>query len=63
MEIEGTESAEFSLLSDEPTGAATIIENHDLSTAPLITREAYELGQYVSSNTQYGVLGRLISTQ
>ncbi|KNZ73824.1 hypothetical protein J132_09465 [Termitomyces sp. J132] len=38
------------------------MEAHDLSTAPLITREAYDYGGYSKSSSQYGVLGRVVST-
>ncbi|KAF8076252.1 hypothetical protein FPV67DRAFT_1558760 [Lyophyllum atratum] len=35
--------------------------SHDLSTAPLVTREAYEMAGYAGTANQYGVMGRLMS--
>ncbi|KAG6840465.1 hypothetical protein C0991_006601, partial [Blastosporella zonata] len=60
--------AEFSLLGSGESSAASdhgilAMEMHDLSTAPLITREAFDLGGYSKLTTQYGVLGRVVSTQ
>ncbi|KAG6903380.1 hypothetical protein C0995_013133 [Termitomyces sp. Mi166 len=55
-------SAEFLLLDEDSVGRAISMETHDLSTAPLITKEAYDGGGYLRSSSQYGVLGRVLST-
>lgn len=39
------------------------ISNHDLATAPLLTREAYELIERSGRATQYGVLGKALAIQ
>lgn len=44
-------------------GSEGQIEKHDLSTAPLMTRDAYNIAGYSEDATQYGVMGRAISTQ
>ncbi|KAH0587287.1 hypothetical protein H2248_006090 [Termitomyces sp. 'cryptogamus'] len=56
------DSAEFLLLDGDSAFYPTAMEAHDLSTAPLITREAYDYGGYSKSSSQYGVLGRVVST-
>ncbi|TRM67969.1 hypothetical protein BD626DRAFT_480382 [Schizophyllum amplum] len=35
--------------------------DHDLDTAPLILRDAYDAGRFELRSTQYGVLGRVLS--
>ncbi|KAG5648682.1 hypothetical protein DXG03_000028 [Asterophora parasitica] len=62
MALDHNDSAEFSLL-DQDVDAETPMEHHDLSTAPLITREAYDLGGDTATSGQHGVLGRMLSTQ
>ncbi|KAG6832927.1 hypothetical protein H0H92_004811 [Tricholoma furcatifolium] len=44
-------SVEFSLLADR--NSCPTMETHDLLTAPLITREAYDLGGHAISTPQY----------
>ena len=39
------------------------ISQHDMATAPLLTREAYLLTQRSGQATQYGVLGRALAIQ
>ena len=37
--------------------------DHDLDTAPLITRDAFDTGDFATRSTQYGVFGSIVSTQ
>lgn len=55
-------SEEFSLLDQDCITPQASMETHDLSTAPLITKEAYDIGGYARAASQYGVMGRVIST-
>ncbi|KAL1721793.1 hypothetical protein EV715DRAFT_194622, partial [Schizophyllum commune] len=36
--------------------------DHDLDTAPLITRDAFDTGDFATRSTQYGVFGSIVST-
>ncbi|KAG5637010.1 hypothetical protein H0H81_006110 [Sphagnurus paluster] len=54
---------EYSLLDQEYIEEEHVIEKHDISTAPLITRDAYVSGGYPDAASQYGVIGRILSTQ
>jgi len=55
-------AAEFILLDQISPDSQNLVETHDISTAPLITRDAFELAHHAKSHTQYGVMGRMIST-
>ncbi|KAG6817205.1 hypothetical protein H0H87_011563 [Tephrocybe sp. NHM501043] len=65
IDIDTSSTAEFMLLDKPSAGEHGVgeMEKHDLSTAPLITREAFEIGGYTKQTTQYGVLGRVVSIQ
>ena len=39
------------------------LSNHDMATAPLLTREAYIFTKRSGQATQYGVLGRALAIQ
>ncbi|RDB22698.1 hypothetical protein Hypma_010340 [Hypsizygus marmoreus] len=62
LESLGASEAEFSLLDHYGATGQTYIESHDLSTAPLFTRDAYTSAEYSTIASQYGLLGRVIST-
>ena len=40
-----------------------LVSKHDLSTAPLMTREAFIFTEREGGSTQYGVLGKVLSIQ
>ena len=40
-----------------------IIEEHEIKTAPLLTREAFLQSGIADESSQYGVLGRISSIQ
>lgn len=54
--------AEFSLLGQN-SPLQNYIEDHDISTAPLMTKDAYQTAEYDDQAIQYGVMGRIVSTQ
>ncbi|KAI0722198.1 hypothetical protein C8T65DRAFT_134814 [Cerioporus squamosus] len=54
---------ELALLSADCEVEDTGMEDHELRTAPLFTREAYKSLGHAKVDGQYGVLGRIISTQ
>lgn len=43
--------------------ASDLSKDHELQTAPLITREAYIAAGYKKHSTQYGVMGQVLSIQ
>lgn len=53
--------AEFSLLGQN-SPLQNYIEDHDISTAPLMTKDAYQTAEYDDQAIQYGVMGRIVST-
>ncbi|TBU49053.1 hypothetical protein BD309DRAFT_161041 [Dichomitus squalens] len=53
---------ELTLLSDDLT-LDEVIEEHEVKTAPLFTRDAFLQAGLADEHSQYGVLGRIISIQ
>jgi hypothetical protein len=51
------------LLLEGLTLSENLIEDHDISTAPLMTREAFEGADYDDYAMQYGVMGGVVSTR
>lgn len=51
---------ELALLHDSASDAQGRSKDHELRTAPVVTRDAYVAGGYQDSMTQYGVLGRAL---
>jgi hypothetical protein len=47
---------------EELTLSENHIEAHDVSTAPLMTREAFEAANYDDYAIQYGIMGGVVST-
>jgi hypothetical protein len=43
--------------------ASDLSKDHEIQTAPLITREAYIAAGYKKHSTQYGVMGQALSIQ
>lgn len=52
---------ELLLLSDGPSSTKGRSKEHELRTAPIITRDAYVAAGYHDQATQYGVLGRTMN--
>ena len=57
-----TRRQELTLLSDDLT-FDEVIEEHEMQTAPLFTREAFLQAGLSDEHSQYGVLGRVIAIQ
>ncbi|KAL1737714.1 hypothetical protein HDZ31DRAFT_70876 [Schizophyllum fasciatum] len=58
------EHKEFALLAGHGLDATDEhAPNHDLDTAPLLTRDAFMIGNYHNRATQYGVFGSIVSIQ
>ncbi|KZT20771.1 hypothetical protein NEOLEDRAFT_1140300 [Neolentinus lepideus HHB14362 ss-1] len=53
--------SEFELLDDTFTKISVEDHDHELSTAPILTRDAYVQADFDHSKTQYGVLGGIQS--
>ncbi|RPD66709.1 hypothetical protein L227DRAFT_1225 [Lentinus tigrinus ALCF2SS1-6] len=60
---ESASDDEMALLSDDGEAKDTGIEDHELRTAPLFTREAYKSTGRAKGDGQYGVFGRILSFQ
>lgn len=52
---------ELQLLHDNPSDLKVRSKEHEIRTAPIITRDAYVAAGYREHTSQYGVLGRTIS--
>ncbi|KAF9247148.1 hypothetical protein BU15DRAFT_84696 [Melanogaster broomeanus] len=52
---------ELSLLHDSSVNVRGRSKDHELRTAPIVTRDAYVAAGYREHTTQYGVLGRALS--
>ncbi|KAI6003780.1 hypothetical protein EDD15DRAFT_2220154 [Pisolithus albus] len=52
---------ELQLLHDNPSDLKLRSKEHEIRTAPIITRDAYVAAGYREHTSQYGVLGRTIS--
>lgn len=52
---------ELQLLHDNPSNLKVRSKEHEIRTAPIITRDAYVAAGYREQTSQYGVLGRTIS--
>lgn len=55
------DSDELELLEETSLESAGRSDAHDICTAPILTRSAYTTAGYDKSESQYGVLGRVIS--
>jgi len=55
--------AELKHLQSLTVDTADLSKDHELQTAPLITREAYIAAGYKKTSTQYGVMGQTMSIQ
>ncbi|TFK76039.1 hypothetical protein BDN72DRAFT_831482 [Pluteus cervinus] len=53
---------EFSLLGDVVPAQGGTVADHGIITAPILSREAYEVADFDQDSTQYGVLGSIIAT-
>lgn len=51
---------ELALLHDGANDAQGRSKDHELRTAPIVTRDAYVAAGYRDNMTQYGVLGRAL---
>lgn len=51
---------ELALLHDSANDAKGRSRDHELRTAPIVTRDAYVAAGYRDNMTQYGVLGRAL---
>ena len=51
---------ELALLHDSASDTKGRSRDHELKTAPLVTRDAYVAAGYHENTTQYGVLGRAL---
>ena len=56
---------ELQLLDDNSFDSCHNSKDHELNTAPILTRDAYitVVSDHADNTTQYGVLGRAISIQ
>lgn len=54
---------ELELLHDSISDTRGRSKDHELNTAPIITRDAYVAAAYRECATQYGVLGSILSIQ
>jgi hypothetical protein len=54
---------ELELLHDSMSDVRGRSNDHELRTAPIITRDAYIAAGYREGATQYGVLGSILSIQ
>ncbi|KAG1732028.1 uncharacterized protein EDB91DRAFT_1251964 [Suillus paluster] len=52
---------ELKHLQSSTVDASDLSKDHELKTAPLITREAYVTAGYKKNSTQYGVMGEVLS--
>lgn len=51
---------ELALLHDSASDTKGRSRDHELRTAPIVTRDAYVAAGYRDTMTQYGVLGRVL---
>ena len=53
---------ELQLLDDASLDSGARSRDHELRTAPIFTRDAYNEAGFKNTSTQYGVLGRVLQT-
>ena len=53
---------EMRLLDDDVIDTLCRSQDHELRTAPIMTRDAYVVAEQSNLGTQYGVLGKVLST-
>lgn len=53
---------ELQLLDDTSLDSGARSRDHELRTAPIFTRDAYNEAGFKNTSTQYGVLGKVLQT-